>query len=93
MFSRRPTVAVTFRPPPAPDRRATPAPLPEAAQNSDAEAADLVDEALAALLQAGSGAGDIGLFVSIADMAERADALIGSGTSLGLVETLLPEAN
>lgn len=76
-----------------PSAMPTPAPLPEAAQNSDAEAADLVDEALAALLQAGSGAGDIGLFVSIADMAERADALIGSGTSLGLVETLLPEAN
>jgi hypothetical protein len=73
-----------------------PVPAPTAVRNSDEEAADLVDEALAALLLAGgsgSGAGDIGLFVSIADMAERADALIGSGTSLDLVETLSPETD
>ena len=48
-----------------------------------------MDEALAALLTAGTG--DPALFVGIADMAERADALLGSGTSLDLVETLSAE--
>lgn len=70
---------------PAPAAPAAPA-VPLLVQSTDAEAALLVDEALAALLTAGNG--DPALFIDIAGMAERADALIGSGTSLDLVESL-----
>lgn len=76
----------------APAAAPTPTPAPVVVPTSDMQAAELVDEALSALLQAGSGAGDISLYVSIADLAERADALIGSGTSLDLVESLTSEA-
>ncbi|MGI3184967.1 hypothetical protein [Nioella aestuarii] len=73
----------------------TPLPAPAApmavATSSDREAAELVDEALTALLLAGSGAGDISLFVEIANMAERADELLGTGTSLELVDSLASE--
>jgi len=76
--------------PPAATGAPSPAPAPIVTRNTDVEAAELVDDALAALLRA--EAGDLSLFIDIADMAERADALIGSGTALDLVETLSAEA-
>lgn len=70
-----------------------PNPVPAAPVNrhADVEAAQLVDQALATLLQQGSGTGDISFFITIADMAERADDLIGTGTVLDLVDTLAAE--
>lgn len=70
-----------------------PAAAPVSVRNSDLEAAELVDEALSALLQSGSDVGDIGLFINIANMAERADELIGTGTAFDLVESLVEEAD
>jgi len=73
----------------APADSPSPAPDPVQARLPDVEAATLVDDALTALLSAGTG--DPTLFIGIAEMAERADALISSGTAINLVETLSAE--